>query len=201
SLIKMEVKVKILAIIGIILLVLFSTVVLLMIASAINHKNKLKKESIKYPPPGKLVRVNNHRLHVYGVGQGNTTLIFLAGHGTCNPIIDFKPLWIKLKDEYRIVIVEKAGYGWSEISNNPRDIDTVLEETRKALQLSGEKGPYVLVPHSMSGLEAIYWAQRYHNEVKAHRMNSPHVVGLRVSAQSPPAAASCSASAISAGLL
>jgi len=36
----------------------------------------------------------------------------------------------------------------------------MLEETRRALELSGEKGPYVLLPHSMSGLEAIYWAQK-----------------------------------------
>lgn len=163
----MEVKVKILAMLEVIILVLFIILALLIIASAINHKNKLKKESIKYPPPGKLVRVNNHKIHVYGTGQGDITLVFLAGHGTCAPIIDFKPLWMRLKNEYRIVVAERAGYGWSEISNNPRDIDTVLEETRKSLDLSGEKEPYVLIPHSMSGLEAMYWAQRYPNEVKA----------------------------------
>ncbi len=27
------------------------------------------------------------------------------------------------------------------------------------------KGPYLLIPHSMSGLEAIYWAQNFPNEV------------------------------------
>jgi len=72
-----------------------------------------------------------------------------------------------MSDEYRIVVVEKAGYGWSETSSSSRDIDTMLEETRKALNLSGENGPYVLIPHSMSGLEAIYWAQKYPKEVKA----------------------------------
>ncbi len=64
-------------------------------------------------------------------------------------------------------MVERSGYGWSEPSNSPRDIGTILEETRKALELSGEQGPYVLFPHSMSGLEAIYWAQKYPDEVRA----------------------------------
>ena len=43
----------------------------------------------------------------------------------------------------------------------------MLEETRRALILAGERGPYVLLPHSMSGLEAIYWAQKYPQEIKA----------------------------------
>jgi len=70
-------------------------------------------------------------------------------------------------DRYRIAVVEKSGYGWSERCNSSRDIGTMLEETRKALDLSGENGPYVLFPHSMSGLEAIYWAQKYPDEVIA----------------------------------
>ncbi|MBM7616409.1 hypothetical protein [Alkaliphilus hydrothermalis] len=53
------------------------------------------------------------------------------------------------------------------MSRDSRDIDTILEETREALIKSGEKPPYVLFPHSISGVEAIYWAQKYPNEVKA----------------------------------
>ncbi len=114
-----------------------------------------------------MVEVDNKKMHVYAEGEGDITLVFMAGHGTSNPTLDFKPLWMRMIDKYRIAVVEKSGYGWSETSNSPRDIDTILEETRKALELSGEKGPYVLFPHSMSGLEAIYWAQEYPDEVKA----------------------------------
>lgn len=31
----------------------------------------------------------------------------------------------------------------------------------------GEKGPFILLPHSMSGLEAIRWKQMYPDDVKA----------------------------------
>jgi len=114
-----------------------------------------------------MVEVNGKNLHVFSEGEGDLTLVFMSGHGTTSPTLDFKPLWMRMIDDYRIAVVEKSGYGWSETSNSPRDIDTMLEETRKALELSGEKGPYVLFPHSMSGLEAIYWAQKYPDEVKA----------------------------------
>lgn len=152
---------------GIVLLIIVAIVTTLLIASAINHSYQLSKEARIYPPPGSLVEVNNKYLHIYAEGEGKATLVFMSGHGTSNPTLDFKPLWMKMVDEYRIAIIEKSGYGWSESSNSSRNLDTMLEETRNALELSGEKGPFVLLPHSMSGLEAIYWAQKYPDEVTA----------------------------------
>lgn len=116
---------------------------------------------------GKLVEVNGHKMHVFYTGQGKDTLVFMSGHGTSCPTLDFKPLWSILSSEYKIAVVERAGYGWSEATNTSRSLDVVLEETRKALKLSNMKEPFILVPHSVSGLEAIYWAQKYPNEVKA----------------------------------
>lgn len=158
---------KFLKISGMVILGIIAVIAILLIATLVNHTNQLQKEAKKYPPPGDMVVVNGKKLHVYSKGEGETTLVFMAGHGTSNPTLDFKPLWMRLVDNYRIAVVEKSGYGWSETSNSPRDINTILEETRKALELSGEKGPYVLIPHSMSGLEALYWAQKYPDEVKA----------------------------------
>jgi pimeloyl-ACP methyl ester carboxylesterase len=158
---------KIFKLFGIIILIIFSIIIILLIASTINHNSQLRKESQMYLPSRNIVEVNGKKLHVYLEGDGDLTLVFMSGHGTISPTLDFKPLWEKMVDEYRIAVVEKSGYGWSEVSNTPRDLDSILEETRKALELSGEKGPYVLVPHSMSGLEAIYWAQKYPDEVKA----------------------------------
>ncbi len=154
-------------IIGKILLISGGLLILLLVLSTIYHMYQIRSEAKEYPPPGNLVEINNNEIHVYTQGQGDNTLVFLAGSGTSCPTIDFKPLWDKLTDEYKIVVVEKSGYGWSETSSSSRNIDTILTETRKALQLSGKEGPYVLVPHSMSGLEAIYWAQNYPEEVKA----------------------------------
>jgi len=158
---------KIIKIIGLGVLTIFALITIILIASKLYHEIQLNKEAQKYPAPGSMVDVNGKKLHVYAEGEGDITLVFMAGHGTSNPTLDFKPLWKKMLDQYRIAVIEKSGYGWSESSKSSRDIDTLLSETRKALELSGERGPYVLVPHSMSGLEAIYWAQKYPDEVKA----------------------------------
>ncbi|GAA0084807.1 alpha/beta hydrolase [Clostridium sp. CTA-7] len=135
--------------------------------SVINNKIQLKKESKILNPPGKLVEVNNKNIHVYSEGVGDLTCVFMSGLGNVAPAIDLNPLYKEMSNEYRIAIVDRSGYGFSESSNSPRDIDTILDETRKSLTLAGEKPPYVLFPHSISGLEAIYWAQKYPSEVKA----------------------------------
>src|SRR5690625_4133819 len=91
----------------------------------------------------------------------------MSGGGTSSPVLDFKSLYSLLSDKYRIAVVEKAGYGFSEVTDSDRDIDTILAETREALIESGVEGPYILFPHSMSGIEALKWAQSYPDEIKA----------------------------------
>lgn len=138
-------------------------------SSYFEHKELVEQEKREYPAPGTLVEIDDtgNKLHVYAEGEGDTTLVFMSGLGTSSPVYDFKALYSKLSNEYRIAVVERAGYGWSDISSSPRDIVTVLEETRTSLELSGENPPYVLFPHSLAGLEALYWANRYPEEVKA----------------------------------
>lgn len=149
-----------------ILLIVFITFIIG--SSYLEHRNLVKEEKKEFPAPGTLVDVNNdgNKLHVYTKGEGDKTLVFMSGLGTSSPVYDFKVLFDKLARDYRIVVVERAGYGWSEISSSSRDIDTVLKETRQALKLAGEEGPYVLFPHSMAGLEALYWANLYPEEVE-----------------------------------
>ena len=149
------------------LFALIAIIIVLILVMLIYHQLQLRKEAETYPAPGRMVMIDDKRLHVYAEGVGPHTLVFMAGHGTSNPVLDFKPLWSKLTDSYRVIVVEKFGYGWSQPSRTSRSLDQILEETRQALNLAGESGPYVLVPHSMSGLEAIYWAQTYPEEVTA----------------------------------
>jgi pimeloyl-ACP methyl ester carboxylesterase len=91
----------------------------------------------------------------------------MSGAGTCSPTLDFKTLYSLFENDYQIAVVEKAGYGFSDISDVDRDIDTILFETRESLNKAGIKNSkYILFPHSMSGIEALYWANKYPDEIK-----------------------------------
>lgn len=151
----------------IVVLAMMIILVLFVIISFVRHKICSSKEKDLRTPLGALVEVNGHNMSVYIEGKEDKTLVFLSGGGTCSPILDFKSLYSLLTDEYKIVVVEKFGYGFSDVVDEKRDIDTILSETRMALEKAEVQGPYILCPHSMSGLEALYWAQKYPKEVEA----------------------------------
>ena len=150
-----------------IVFIIFVIIILLMIISLARHKICSAKEKNLLTPLGEIVEVNGHNMSLYTEGEGDKTLVFMSGGGTCSPILDFKSLYSLLSKDYKIVVVEKFGYGFSDIVDEKRDIDTMLNETRTALVQAGIQGSYVLCPHSLSGLEALYWAQKYPDEVEA----------------------------------
>lgn len=156
---------KILKRIGLVLMILIVFLFIFILTSHINHRIQLSKEDELFISPGQLVEVKGHMMNVYSEGSGTTTLVFMSGGGTCSPVLDFRSLYSLLSDEFRIVVIEKIGYGFSDVADVNRDIDSILSDTRQALALADIQGPFVLVPHSMSGIEAIYWAQTYPDEV------------------------------------
>ena len=116
---------------------------------------------------GQTVLVNGHKINVYVEGDGPETIVVLSGAGIASPILDFKNLTDSLSKKYKVVIVERAGYGYSEDSNYSRDVMEVLSETRQALSQANISGPFIILSHSMASLESLAWQENYPDEVKA----------------------------------
>lgn len=116
---------------------------------------------------GKLIKVGETELNVYSEGNGNVTLVFMAGSGVGCPVLEYSPIYRKMSADYRIAVVEKAGYGSSGKATTKRSVDNLVNESRAALKAAGIQPPYVLVPHSYSGFEAIWWANTFPDEVAA----------------------------------
>ena len=136
-------------------------------ATFVFHQFSLRNESKLLTPIGKQVTVNGHRMNVSVKGEGSETIVFLSGAGIASPILDFKNLSDSLSKKYKVVVVERAGYGFSEDSDRSRDVMEVLSETRQALAQAHVSGPYVIISHSMASLESLAWQEKYPNEVKS----------------------------------
>ena len=122
----------------------------------------------KLKPSGELVSINNYKIHIYRTGKKDAPkILFMSGHCTIAPVYDFKILYEKLLNNFNVIVVEKYGYGYSDIYDSPCDIDTLVLLQRQALVELGETGPYILAPHSASGIEAIRWKQMFPNDVLA----------------------------------
>lgn len=146
---------------------LLSFILLFLVGTFIFHRISLEKEQASLTPMGKTVLVNGYKINVYVEGDGPETIVFLSGAGIASPILDFKNVSDSLSKKYKVVIVDRAGYGYSEDSNQSRDVMEVLSETRQALSQANVTGPFIILSHSMASLESLAWQEKYPDEVKA----------------------------------
>lgn len=134
------------------------------------HHSLAAWERTTLRPPGRMIPVGDHRLHVFAQGThtpSSPTLIVLPALGVTSAAYYYSGFMQLLSARHRVVTLDRAGMGYSDPSSHGKGLDQILEETRTALAHAGEKGPFVLLPHSIAGFEARYWASKYPDEVAA----------------------------------
>lgn len=146
---------------------IFLFIVAVVLIWVVFHHTMTAYEQKKYPPLGQFVEVDGKNMHVYTKGDGENTIVLLSGLGTAAPVLDFEPLINKMVKNNKVVVVESFGYGWSDLTNKERTVENIVEEIRTALKESNIEGPYILMPHSISGIYSMYYANKYPEEVKA----------------------------------
>lgn len=112
-----------------------------------------------FPPPGTLVDVGGHRLHLWCQGEGNPTVVLEAG--LSSPALSWALVQPKVAAFTRVCSYDRAGYGWSDVGPKPRSAEQISQELHQLLLNAGVPGPYVLVGHSLGGLYVRVFAHRY----------------------------------------
>lgn len=115
----------------------------------------------------KSISVDRKSMSVCIKGEGGKTIVMLPGWGTKSPIDNFSQLADALSKNYRVVIIEYFGYGKSDVTEKERSNENIINEVRTALRELNIEPPYILMPHSMSGIHATYYAREYPKEVEA----------------------------------
>ena len=129
-------------------------------------------------PPGKLVELGGHKLHMNCTGKGSPTVVVENGLG------DFSFDWILVQDRVsgftRICTYDRAGYAWSDPGPKPRTFSQLNLELRDALSRLGERGPFVLVGHSYGGPVVRNFATAYPEEAAGMVLVDASYEGERV---------------------
>lgn len=116
-----------------------------------------------YPPPGHMVDIGGHRLHLYCVGTGTPTVILeAAAPGWSLYWSNVQP---QLARTTRVCAYDRAGLGWSERGPLPRTGQRMAKELHRLLERAGIRGPYILVGHSLGGLVTRLYQHDYPQEV------------------------------------
>src|SRR5215469_16838232 len=75
----------------------------LVVSAALQHR---------YPPPGKIYKVNGYAMHLYCTGVGAPTVIVEAGLG--NDFIEWQKVQPEVAKFTRVCTYDRAGLGWSD---------------------------------------------------------------------------------------
>jgi pimeloyl-ACP methyl ester carboxylesterase len=115
------------------------------------------------PPAGRLVNSKGRRTHIYCLGSGAPSVIFISGLG------ETYASWSKVQSEVarttKACSYDRAGLGWSDPSQGPRDVSQMADELHDLLVASDLLPPYVVVGHSLGGGVARVFAAKYPQEV------------------------------------
>ncbi len=135
----------------------------LALAGAIFESMAEAADAKAYPPPGQLVDVGGHHLHINCIGTGGPTVVIEAGLGDWSTGWDFVQRGVAKAT--RVCTYDRAGWGWSEAGPLPRDAVQFAKELHTLLQNAEVPGPYVMVGHSLGGLGVRVFVNEYAPEV------------------------------------
>src|SRR4029453_5971109 len=99
-------------------------------------------DAAAYPPPGQLIDVGGHRLHLNCTGSGSPTVVMEPGLGEVSPAMG----WIApvVARDTRVCVYDRAGRGWSGPPDGPQDAIQTTTDLYTLLDHAHIPGPYVL---------------------------------------------------------
>ncbi|MFD2116694.1 alpha/beta hydrolase [Paenibacillus yanchengensis] len=146
------------------------------VSNLILNKTDLKK----IEPYGQLVPVDGKQMNVTIKGEGAETIVLIPGQGTASPTLDFELLIDELVTDYKVVVVEPFGYGWSDTTNTERTTSNIVKEIHTALE-HVNVDEFILMGHSIAGIYALEYTNQYPEQVTAFigvDTSVPHQSGM-----------------------
>jgi len=138
-------------------------VVLLVLSGVVYQAIGSATDARRYLPPGRMVDVGGHRLHLCCAGEGSRTVVMDSG------LPGSSLSWSLVQPEVakftRVCSYDRAGLGWSDVGPTPRTSRRIVEELHRLLKKAEIEGPYVLVGHSFGAPNMRLYASKYPDEV------------------------------------
>ncbi len=115
------------------------------------------------PVPTDTVEVEGRQQFISCHGEGSPTIIIDAGMGEWS--LHWLGIQSRLAETTRTCVYDRAGYGYSDRSENPRTGEQIIAELHALLTAAEIEPPYLLVGHSLGGVHMRLYAHQYPDEV------------------------------------
>ena len=129
-----------------------------------------------YARPQRLVSLSDgRRMNLYCTGKGAPTVL-LEGGWTVTTLW-WRSIQARIGKTTRVCSYDRAGYGFSDAGRLPRSAKPIAQDLGRLLKAAGERGPYIVVAHSLGGLDARIFAHQHRRDVKGMLLIDPTVPG------------------------
>lgn len=118
---------------------------------------------------------HGRRLNMVCIGQGAPTLVF--EHALGGTILDWQYIQADLSKTNRTCFYDRAGYGQSPASDQPRTPRNVTDDLHALLRKAGVRRPVVLIGHSIGGRYATDYYERFPKDVAGMVLIDPGFYG------------------------
>ena len=111
------------------------------------------------------------RLNLYCTGQGAPAVILDSGWG--GPTTSWTYVQPAVAGFTEVCSYDRAGQGFSDAGPLPRDTNALVTDLHTLLHHAGIRPPYILVGHSLAGLDGVLFADRYRDELAGMLLVDP----------------------------
>lgn len=135
---------------------------LLAVAMAIGsgiHLYRVAEMERLYPAPGTFVEVDGQQIHVLAQGPQDASPVIVLFGGGHAPGTSMRFIHDALKEDYRSVLIDRPGMGWSGPADFPLSTAREAPQMWEVLDRVGAEGPVMLAGHSFGGLLAANMAR------------------------------------------
>jgi pimeloyl-ACP methyl ester carboxylesterase len=152
-----------------------AVVLLLLTVGAVYEERSRRRDSVRFPPLGRLLDVGGHRLHLLSKGVGPTVVI---EQGAGGPSLAWLGLQEQIAEFAQVCLYDRAGYQWSDPLSAPRSLEDRVRDLHTLLHAAQLPEPYILVGHSYGGFLIRLFATQYPASVAGLVLvDTPHELG------------------------
>jgi pimeloyl-ACP methyl ester carboxylesterase len=124
-----------------------------------------RRQRRRLAPPGRLIDVGGHRLHVTCVGSGSPVVLLESGIAASS--LSWAVVQPRIATFTRACSYDRAGFAWSDPPSCPRTFDRIVDELATVLANIAPREQYILVGHSFGSFVVSAYAMHHTTRVAA----------------------------------
>jgi pimeloyl-ACP methyl ester carboxylesterase len=158
------------------LLLVAVLVAILLALGMLYQRVGVSRERRRFSPPGTLINVGGHRLHVTCIGDGSPVVMLESGIAASS--LSWAAVQPEIAKFTRVCAYDRAGLAWSDAPSCPRTFSRIVDELSAVLADIAPRERHLLVGHSFGSFVVRAYAARHAERVAGLVLVDPAIEWL-----------------------